>query len=400
MLNYFLEVLHLILRYFHVIAGVAWIGASFYFIWLDNNLQEPPQWKKDKCIKGDLWAVHGGGFYEVAKYRLGPEQMPSTLHWFKWEAYTTWITGTLLLTLLYYVGADAYLLDPSKVDISAAGAIALSVGSIALGFAIYEGLSRSRIVENGRLFTIIITALLALWVWGLDQFLSDRAAYIHIGALIGTCMAANVFFTIIPGQRYMVNEIAQGRVPDSTPGLKGKQRSVHNNYATLPIIFIMLSNHFSFTYSHAYGWLVLVALFINGMWIRHYFNLKHQGIKKPSVFISGMAFFFIIMLAIAPWQQIAAAKAAANVPVVSDEQAMVIIQERCTSCHSVKPTSPLFTSAPAGFIMDTIEQVKLAHDRVQQRAKPWIPLCFPKIGVHLQFLKNKWKSSSYTQHPL
>ena len=369
MLNYFLEVLHLILRYFHVIAGIAWIGASFYFIWLDNNLQDPPQWKKDKGIKGDLWAVHGGGFYEVAKYKLGPQTMPTTLHWFKWEAYTTWITGTLLLILLYYIGAEAYLVDPTKSSLSVSAAITFSFASIVIGFLIYELLCRSKLVEHGLWFTVVITLLLALWTWVLDQYISDRAAYIHIGALIGTCMAANVFTTIIPGQRYMVGEIAAGRVPDAAPGLKGKQRSVHNNYATLPIIFIMLSNHFSFTYSHRYGWLVLVALFINGMWLRHYFNLKHQGQNKPQVLFTALVFFAAIMLAIAPWQQLAKPTTVAHAQTakVSDDQAWHIIQERCTACHSAAPTSPLFSTAPAGFMLDSLAQVKAAKAMVEQR---------------------------------
>ena len=367
MISYFLEVAHLVLRYFHVIAGIAWIGASFYFIWLDNNLQEPPQWKKDKGIKGDLWAVHGGGFYEVAKYALGPEQMPTTLHWFKWEAYTTFITGALLLSLLYYIGADAYLLDPGKSALTALPAIGLSIASIVIGFAVYEWLCRTKLVENGLAFATVITVLLALWTWGLDQFLSDRAAYIHVGALIGTCMAANVFTTIIPGQRHMVSEIAAGRVPDSKPGLLGKQRSVHNNYATMPVIFIMLSNHFSFTYAHPYGWLVLVALFVNGMWIRHYFNLKHQGVKKPQVLISGLIAFFAIMLVIAPWDAIAAHKKSAGID-VSDEQGMAIIESRCTSCHAVNPSSEMFTTAPGGLVLETAEQTKAAQAKILQRA--------------------------------
>ncbi len=366
MTSYIFEVAHLILRYFHIIAGIAWIGASFYFIWLDNSLETPPQWKKDKGIKGDLWAVHGGGFYEVAKYAVGPEKMPANLHWFKWEAYTTWITGTLLLTLLYYVGADAYLMDPSKTTMSVAAAISLSIASIVIGYLIYEGLCRTPLVEKGAWFVVVITLLLAVWAWGLDTFLSDRATYIHIGALIGTCMAANVFTVIIPGQRNMVSEIAAGRVPDSAPGLRAKQRSVHNNYATMPIIFIMMSNHFAFTYAHAYGWLVLIALFIDGMWMRHYFNLKHQGVKKPSVMVAAIGFFFVIMAVIAPWHTLNNTQHAGVK--VTDEQAWAIINDNCTECHSTTPRSNMFSSAPSGFTLDTIEQAKVAHVKVNQRA--------------------------------
>ncbi|WP_289076974.1 urate hydroxylase PuuD, partial [uncultured Pseudoalteromonas sp.] len=269
--NYLFELAHLVFRYFHVVAGIAWIGASFYFVWLDNNLQTPPQWKQDKGIKGDLWAIHGGGFYEVAKYQNGPEQMPSTLHWFKWEAYTTWISGALLFTLLYYVGADVYLLDASKSELSKFAAIGASLGFIGLGYGVYRLLCKSPLVENGKAFIALGVGFLALWTYGVDQLFSDRAVYIHVGALIGTCMAGNVYHIIMPAQRYMVSEVEAGRIPDSAPGLKAKQCSVHNNYATLPVIFIMLSNHFSYTYSHEFGWLVLIGFFIIGMWIRHFF---------------------------------------------------------------------------------------------------------------------------------
>ena len=364
---YIFEVLHLILRYFHVIAGIAWIGASFYFVWLDNNLEEPPQWKKDKGIRGDLWAIHGGGFYEVAKYANGPESMPKTLHWFKWEAYTTWITGFLLLSLLYYVGADAYLLDANKSDIDAVAAIAVSIASLVLGWFVYDGLCRTPLVKNGRAFAVVMVGLIALWSYVLDQILQDRAAYIHVGALIGTCMAGNVFFSIMPGQRYMVAEIAAGRIPDSAPGLTAKLRSTHNNYATLPIVFIMISNHFAFTFGHEYGWLVLPGLFIIGMWIRHYFNLKHQGVNKPSVFISGCAAFLVLMAAIAPWSSLNK-PVASEAAVVSDERAWAIIDKNCTECHSANPRSEAFSSAPSGFILDDLAQVIAAKSRVHNRA--------------------------------
>lgn len=365
---YIIEVLHLILRYFHVVAGIAWIGASFYFVWLDNNLQEPPEWKKEKGIKGDLWAIHGGGFYEVAKYANGPEKMPATLHWFKWEAYTTWITGFLLLSLLYYVGADAYLLDSNKSDLDAATAIAGSMSTLVVGWFVYDFLCKSPLINNGRLFAIVMVALIALLSYVLDQFIQDRAAYIHVGAVIGTCMAGNVFFNIMPGQRYLVNEIAEGRLPDPGPGLVAKQRSTHNNYATLPLLFIMVSNHFALTYSHDYGWLVLVALFVIGMWMRHYFNLKNRGIKKPSVFISSVIAFLALMVAIAPWHTLPSKDAEANAPTVTDQQAWAVVEKHCQGCHSQTPRSTLFTAAPSGFILDNIDQVKANKDRVYNRA--------------------------------
>ncbi|MFT6924949.1 MAG: putative membrane protein [Psychromonas sp.] len=362
--NYLIEIAHLVLRYFHVVAGIAWIGASFYFAWLDNSLQTPPQEKSDKGISGDLWAIHGGGFYEIAKYQNGPQQMPTTLHWFKWEAYTTWITGILLFSLLYYVGADANLLDSSKSDLSKINAILSSLASIALGYTVYRLLCNSFLVERSYLFTATIIVLLAFWAWGLDSLFADKAVYIHIGALIGTCMAGNVYHIIMPGQRYLVAEVEAGRTPDPKVGLKAKRCSIHNNYATLPIIFIMLSNHFSHTYTHQYGWLVLIALIMIGMWIRHFFNLKQRHINKPSILISGIAAFFALMLAIAPWSSFAPRT---NAKQVSNQQAWSIIEKRCTECHSATPRSAMFSSAPAGLMFDSMESVKTQSEKIYTR---------------------------------
>lgn len=363
MTAYWLEVAHLVLRYFHVITGIAWIGASFYFVWLDNSLREPPQWKKDKGIKGDLWAIHGGGFYEVAKYQNAPEQMPETLHWFKWEAYTTWITGTLLLILLYYISADAYLMDPAKTDLGSSAVIAISIASIAVMTGIYYLLCKTPLVDNGKAFAVVMVLLVLASSWFLNQYVSDRAAYIHVGAIIGTIMAANVFFVIIPGQRYMVNQLSAGQTPDPEPGLRGKRHSVHNNYATLPIIFIMLSNHFPFTFGHDFGWLILPALFVIGMWIRHFFNLKHVGIHKPWVLVSGLIAFLILMVAIGPKPS-----SQANATIISDTEAMSLVQAHCIECHSQTPSSQMFTAPPLGFVMDNIDQVRVgavkAHTRL------------------------------------
>jgi len=363
--NYLLEVAHVILRYFHVVAGIAWIGASFYFAWLDNSLQAPPEEKAKQGVSGDLWAIHGGGFYEVAKYKNGPQQMPTTLHWFKWEAYTSWITGILLFSLLYYVGADANLLDTSKSDLDKVHAILTSIASIAIGYVVYRLLCRSALAEKGYLFTATLIALLTLWTWGLDQLFADKAVYIHVGALIGSCMAGNVFHIIIPGQRYLVAEVEAKRIPDPAVGLKAKQCSIHNNYATLPIIFIMLSNHFSHTYSHQYGWLILIALIVIGMWIRHFFNLKHRHIHKPSILISGIGAFLLLMLAIAPWSSFTKRS---DAPLVSDQQAWVVINKHCTECHSATPRSAMFSSAPSGLMLDSIDSAKKQSAKIYTRA--------------------------------
>ncbi|KZY69222.1 urate hydroxylase PuuD, partial [Oleiphilus sp. HI0067] len=282
---YFLEWLNLFFRWFHVIAGVAWIGASFYFVWLDNSLENPPQWKKDKGIGGDLWAIHGGGFYEVAKYKLGPEAMPRNLHWFKWEAYTTWLTGMVMLWIVYYVGAESFLIDNSKLELSQWEAIGLGMSFIAIGFAVYEILVKTPLRYKDGAFGLVLFAFLAFSAWVADQLFSDRGAYIHVGALIGSIMAGNVFFGIMPSQRALVEAVQRGEAPDPKYGAFAKLRSTHNNYLTLPLIFIMISNHYPMTYSHEYGWAVLAAIiFITGF-ARHFFNLRHRGEFKPVILV-------------------------------------------------------------------------------------------------------------------
>jgi len=243
----------LFIRWFHVIAGIAWIGASFYFIWLDNNLRQPPQWKKDKGIKGDLWAVHGGGFYEVAKYEYGPEQVPKTLHWFKWEAYATWLSGMLLLIWMYYLGAEAYLIDPGIKAMDATTAISLGLGFIFGGLFIYEIACRSPLAKSAGLFAVFLVLFLSLSAWLATQWFSGRGAFIHVGALIGTIMAGNVFFTIIPSQRKLVQAVTDKEPIDPQWGAGAKLRSVHNNYLTLPIIFLMISNQLVGTSGYSCG---------------------------------------------------------------------------------------------------------------------------------------------------
>ena len=273
---YLLDWVALFFRWFHVIAGIAWIGASFYFVWLDLSLRKPPQWKADKGISGDLWAVHGGGFYEIAKYKLEPEEMPKTLHWFKWEAYTTWLTGMAMLAIVYYVNATAYLIDPSKVAFgSSIGAISTSLLFLFGSYFIYEVIVRSHLGKNSFIFSTIIFILLVIACWGSYQLFSDRASFIHIGAILGTVMAGNVFFGIMPAQRALVDCVRRGEKPGKEVAdlaLQAKNRSLMNNYFTLPLIFTMISNHYPMMYSHAHGWLVLVYVGIITAIVRHYFN--------------------------------------------------------------------------------------------------------------------------------
>lgn len=361
---YLYDWLNLVVRLLHVVTAIAWIGASFYFIWLDNSLEEPPQWKKDKGIKGDLWSIHGGGIYEVAKYQLSPEKMPKHLHWFKWEAYSTWITGILLLTLIYYVGASSYMIDPSKADLAPWQAIGLGVGSIVVGLLIYELLCRTPLVDRELLFGLILLVVIAFLAWFLSQYIGDRAAYIHIGALIGTCMAANVFTTIIPSQKALIGAIEKGESPDPVYGLNAKRRSTHNNYATIPVLFIMLSNHSPMTYGHEYGWAILTALIVIGAWARHFFNLRHKGIVKPSILISAVLAFMLLVLIARP-QPIA--QMDIGDAQLSDNQAFAIVMERCATCHSRHPTDDIFVVSPGGIFLESGTDILRLLDRIEAR---------------------------------
>lgn len=359
----------LFIRWFHVIAGIAWIGASFYFVWLDNNLREPPKWKKDKGIKGDLWAVHGGGFYEVAKYSYGPEEIPKTLHWFKWEAYATWLSGMVLLFWIYYAGAEAYLIDSSVNDLSKIDAIMYGLLFIFGGLGIYEFAGRSKLNQSPFVFAIFLILFLCFSSWLASQLYGGRGAYIHVGALIGTIMAGNVFFNIIPSQRLMVKAVIEKAPIDPTWGAGAKLRSVHNNYLTLPIIFIMISNHYPMTYQHPQSWLVLVAIAAVSAWIRHFFNLRHVGVFKPSILVTGAA----AMLAIAVWvswpqlQHTAPESEPASVPVVTQSEITAVINKHCVSCHAKAPTDDVFKAAPMGVMLDTWQDIEKWAGKIHHR---------------------------------
>jgi uncharacterized membrane protein len=270
---------NLLFRWLHVIAAMAWIGASFYFIALDNHLT-PPQDPDDarRGVGGESWEVHGGGFYRVEKFRVAPERLPEHLHWFKWEAYTTWLSGFALFIVVYYSHATSYLIDRSVADLAAWEAIALSVAGIVLAWLVYDGLCRAFAKDEG-LLAVLVFAFVCASAWGSWELFAARAAYLQVGAMIGTMMVGNVFFVIIPNHWKLVRANEDGRDPDPRWNREGKTRSVHNNYLTLPVVFAMLSNHFTFTYGHRNGWIVLVALMAVGALVRHYFNLRHRGLN-------------------------------------------------------------------------------------------------------------------------
>ena len=362
--NYLLDWLQLLFRWLHVITGIAWIGASFYFVWLDNSLEEPPRWKAGKGVKGDLWAIHGGGIYEVAKYRLAPEKMPETLHWFKWEAYTTWLTGMVLLMLVFYIGADAYLIDPRVAELSRWQAIGLGIGSLALGWIAYELLCATALANHGLLLGLALVAMAVLFSYALTHLFSGRGAFIHMGAVIGTLMVGNVFRVIIPSQKALVAAVTAGDEPDPRWAAKAKLRSTHNNYLTLPVLFIMLGNHSPMTYAHQYNWLILLAIIVITAYARHYFNLRHRGIHKPGILLLSLLAAVLLAWVIRP--PLKPAASAAGAPAVAQVQRILL--ERCASCHSGSPTDDTFSVAPGGVVLDTLAQMRQWAPRIQARS--------------------------------
>lgn len=373
--SYGLDWLNLLVRWLHVITGIAWIGASFYFVWLDNTIR-PPAPGSDlaaKGVAGELWAVHGGGFYNPQKYLVAPAQLPKELHWFKWEAYSTWLSGFALLTIVYYFNAQAMMVDKSVADLASWQAIGIGLASIVLGWTVYDLLCRSKLGQHDLLFGVAIFGLLVASAYVLNQYLSGRAAYIHVGAMIGSIMAGNVLMVIIPGQRKMVNAMMAGQKPEPIHGLKAKQRSVHNNYFTLPVLFIMISNHYAMTYRHQYAWAVLGVIMAAGALIRHFFNLRHKGRVEWKYPAAGVALLLGLAVAIAP--KAPAPRAADADPVARFAAVQAIITQRCVSCHADKPTQPGFVTAPAGIMLhepDLIRQnaAKIYEQSVQLKAMP------------------------------
>lgn len=362
---YIAQWLNLIIRFAHLVTGIAWIGASFYFVWLDNHLETPPQWKTDKGIKGDLWAIHGGGFYEVAKYQLAPPQMPHKLHWFKWEAYTTWLTGFLLLVVMYYVGAETYLIDKTVADLTQLQAIAMGVSVIFGSWLAYEVMCATKLAQQGTLFALVLLLLGAALAYGLTQVFSARGAFIHMGAVIGTIMAGNVFRGIMPAQRALVAAVEKGQAPDPLYGQKAKLRSTFNTYTTLPLLFIMISNHYPMTYSHAFNWLVLMAIIMITAGVRQYFVLRHFGKQQPLILIGAVLATILLAVLIAP------KKLAVNVDElgeITQAKAVSIVQLRCLSCHSASPTDDVFKAAPGGVMFDSAAQIKQWAARIKSRA--------------------------------
>ena len=354
--------LNLVIRWVHLITGIAWIGSSFYFVWLDNTLL-PPKRKSDvdEGVGGELWAVHGGGFYHVRKFRVAPGELPSTLHWFKWEAYWTWMSGFALFVVMYYANARTYMIDPSVADLSPWQAIAISVGLLVAGWLVYDQLCKRLGLSRERIVAIAMVVFITLVAFALSKLFSGRAVYLQVGAMIGTMMAANVLFVIIPSQRQLVLAKERGEAPDPVVGQRGKQRSVHNNYFTLPVLFTMISGHYPMTWGHPQAWLVLVAVGLLAAYVRHFFNLRHRGRTVWAIPITAAMGALALAMAIAP-----AAPDARLAPAFSRVQG--IVAQRCQSCHAEKPTQPGFAIAPKGLVLDTPERIVAASRQIYEQS--------------------------------
>jgi uncharacterized membrane protein len=352
--------LHLIVRWLHVTAAIAWVGASFYFIALDQSLRPPRrEGAEAEGVGGEAWEIHGGGFYRVEKYRIAPRTLPAPLAWFKWEAYTTWLTGFVLMVLLYYADPSQYLIDANRPHFQGWELVTASLAILIFGWLAYDLLARS--IGSERTLTVAMVVLTVVIAALSGYLFSPRGAFIQVGATLGTWMAANVFFVIIPGQRALVAATAAGTALDPGPGIRGKQRSVHNNYLTLPVLFAMISQHFPFTYGHDNSWVVLLAFMALGALVRHAFNLRHEGRDIRRTLAVVAAGGVVLIVGLAPQPQ-AAGLTAADFPAVQQ-----VFAARCVTCHSSHPTNPGFSVAPKGVMFDTQAEIVANAQRAYEQ---------------------------------
>jgi uncharacterized membrane protein len=359
------EVLDLLLRWFHVIAGIMWIGNSLLFNWLDRNLEKKPG------IEGEIWLLHSGAFYQVEKKFLEPGQMPARVHWFMWQNFSTWASGILLLVVVYFLGSSAWLVDPGAGHVAFSTAVCAAVGTLVGGWVFYDVLCRALLRDHPVVVAVVGFAALVAIAWGLAQVMTPRAAYIHVGVLIGTVMTGNVWTVIVPSQRELVAATREGRPQERAIGMRAKQRSIHNNYLTFPLIFVMISNHFPSLYAHRLNWAILTALMIGGALVRHFMNIRF-GFRhwRPALVASVVVSLgAALVLASRPARSAAAEAAAAAGPPVPFEEAHAIIALRCVACHSATPSDPLFPAAPDGLTFDQPAQIHAVADRIRTRVE-------------------------------
>jgi uncharacterized membrane protein len=357
--DYLRDVLDAALRLLHVVAGIAWIGASFYFVRLDLGLHAPrDRADADKGVAGEFWGVHGGGFYHSQKYRVAPRELPEPLHWFKWEAYTTWLSGFALLVVLYWLDADTRLVDPSVADLTESQAVGVSAGGLLAAWFVYNALCRTVGARSDLVLAAILTGFVTVAAWGAGELLAPRAAYLQIGAMLGTIMSANVLFVIIPAHRELVRAKLEGREPDATIGIRAKQRSVHNNYLTLPVVFTMLAGHVPIAFGHERAWLVLVAVAVLLALLRVFFNLWHTGVRAWPILAGVAAGAVALVVWLEPEDPEPAEARAGAVPI---EQVQAVIAERCATCHSG-------AAAPAGVRLESAEQIEARAEEIERQA--------------------------------
>ena len=358
--GHFMEWLNIVFRLMHITFGIAWIGASFYFVFLENALNRTKDVRDD--LAGNLWAVHGGGFYYLEKYKTAPQKIPKDLHWFKYEAYFTWLSGFSLMFVVYYFNAKAFLIDPNVMDLKPAVAVGIGIGSLAAGWIIYDLLCKTPLVKKQTLFAA--TGLLVATAFAIfyTHVFSGRAAYIHFGAMLGTIMVANVFFVIIPAQKAMVKAAKEGKPLDPELGKHAGLRSLHNNYFTLPVLFVMISNHFPTTFGYASPWLMLMVITVGTAGVKHYLNLKEKG--QLNLYVLPVSILILLGAAFmsAPPKDPMACKEE-----VSINEVNLIVQKRCVSCHSTRPTDDVFTAPPNGVVYDSPQDIMSLKDKIMQR---------------------------------
>lgn len=358
--SHLMEWLNIVIRVMHFTFGIAWIGASFYFVFLENALNRTENVREE--LAGNLWAVHGGGFYYLEKYKVAPKTIPKHLHWFKYEAYFTWLSGFSLLFVVYYINASAVLIDKNVLDITPFAAVSIGICSFIVAWIIYDLLCKSPLIRNPFLFATIGFALLVAFAYFYTQVFSSRAAYIHFGAMIGSIMVANVFFVIIPSQKAMVAAAKENKPLNPQLGKNALARSLHNNYFTLPVLFVMVSNHFPSTFGYQYPWVTLATISLGAAGIKHYLNLREK--KQQSVWVMPIS---VIVLLAACFVSAPPANPNACKSSVSFAEINIIFQSRCVSCHSAKPIDDVFKVAPNGVKYDTPEEIVLKKDLIIQR---------------------------------
>jgi uncharacterized membrane protein len=353
------EWMNIIVRWMHITFGIAWIGSSFLFVFMENSLKPN---KNRPELKGDMWMVHGGGFFFVEKYQVIPKEIPRELHWFKYEAYFTWLTGFMLLFVVYYFNASAMLVDPNIWDIPSWLGVVIGIGSLALGYLVYDLLCRTPLLKKPLYFGIVGFILLTCFAYGYTQLFNARAAYVHFGALIGTLMAGNVFFVIIPAQKATIAAAKRGESPNPWLGQYAGLRSFHNNYFTLPVLFVMISNHFPSTFGNEYAWAVLAALSLASAGIKHYANLREKG--QLSTYVLPLSVLLMLSIAFVTAPQSVGGKCDSEITFTEIYQ---IFEQRCVSCHSSSPTDDTYTAPPNGVVYDTPQDITKLTDKIMQR---------------------------------